>query len=147
MAMEGEAINRRAVMAGGLAAMAAVAAPAMPESGALSPAFCLMRDEMEAALTAFRAVRDDLERVKPQLIKQLRRDGRRNFGWYFRQPEVIAESRARMKARAAAEGVFVNPAANNADRVLQLHALDVYEADLGDRFGIARTHFSRTSSA
>lgn len=119
------------------AAAALVAVAALP-LGTVRPEFAQMSEELEAAIVAFRQARTASRLARPRILEAVRGDGLHAF---FNAPEIRARVRARQIAQAAAERLFMPPAANDAEAALQERALSVFEELGGPPM---REHFPTT---
>jgi hypothetical protein len=127
-------VTRRDVVKATAAVVAAAAAPIA--MGSLIRSASLQHD-FEKAISEFRRARAASRLARPRILKDVRRRG---FGAYFNSPEIKARAAARQTAQALAEQIFIPAAANDAERLLQEVALEIYESELGGSPG-ARERF------
>ena len=127
--MEQRALNRREVLAGAAATIAAtLSVPGTAEACPRSD-FVAMRQHLDESLAAFRAAGARRLAAQGRILADMRASGNR-ARTFFDAPEVGAAAHARMRARTAAENIFFSPASNTAELAMQEEARRIFDNEL-----------------
>lgn len=143
-------LDRRQAMASFFAVAMTPLLPAVASAGSqpLSPLLEELTAAMRAALVLLRTARAEFARTEPALrsvMAALPRGERQR--WYYRQEAPRALNGARRTAEAAIVDVMSAPLSHAGDKAMQLHAVDLYEVEIGDVFQIARRNFAPETMA